>query len=62
MRNKLYMITKEDIINILRTYDNVFSLNDGGFALSDEDIEYQSEIILNCINDNISENGSNQKI
>lgn len=56
------MITKEDIINILRTYDNVFGLNDGGFALSDEDIEYQSEIILNCINDNIFENGSNQKI
>lgn len=62
MRNKLYMITKEDIINILRVYDNVFSLNDGGFALSDEDIEYRSEIILNCINDNISENGSKQKI
>ena len=56
------MITKEDIINILRVYDNVFSLNDGGFALSDEDIEYRSEIILNCINDNISENGSKQKI
>lgn len=43
-------MTKEDVINILRTYDNVFGLNDGGFVMEDEDFERVAEVILNDIN------------
>lgn len=43
-------MTKEDVINILRTYDNVFGLNDGGFAMADEDFEHAAEVVLEYIN------------
>ena len=43
-------MTKEDVINVLRTYVNVFGLNDGGFAIDDEDFEYIAEVILKDIN------------
>lgn len=44
------IMTKEDVINILRTYDNVFGLNDGGFAMDDEDFEHAAEVVLEYIN------------
>ena len=39
-------ITKEDIYNILKLYDDMFSLNDGGFAPNDEDLITYSEAIF----------------
>lgn len=38
--------SKENIIKILKIYDNIFGLSDGGIAKSDEDLEHAAETIL----------------
>lgn len=40
---------KENIVKILKTYDNIFGLSDGGIARSDEDIEYAANVILKSL-------------
>lgn len=40
---------KENIVKILKTYDNIFGLSDGGIARSDEDIEYAADVILKSL-------------
>lgn len=39
-------LSKENIIKILKIYDNIFGLSDGGIAKSDEDLEHAAETIL----------------
>ena len=60
-------MTKEDIINVLRTYDNVFGLNDGGSshqAFFWFNMDLANDITGEARNliHKIIENGSNQKI
>ena len=38
--------SKENIIKILKIYDNIFSLSDGGIAMDEGDLEHAAETIL----------------
>ena len=38
--------SKENIIKILKIYDNIFSLSDGGIAKDERDLEHAAETIL----------------
>lgn len=38
--------SKENIIKILKIYDNIFGLSDGGIAKDEKDLEHAAETIL----------------
>lgn len=52
MKNK---ISKEDIKLVLQTFDNVFAINDGGFALDESDFEHYADVIFNEVNNKSEE-------
>lgn len=39
-------LEKESIIKILKTYDNIFGLSDGGIARNEGDFEHIAEVII----------------
>jgi len=45
-------LEKENIVKILKAYDNIFGLSDGGIARSDEDIEHAADVILKSLKEN----------
>lgn len=41
--------SKENIIKILKIYDNIFSLSDGGIAKDEGDLEHAADVILKSL-------------
>ena len=43
-------VSKENIIKILKIYDNIFGLSDGGITKDEKDLEHAADVILKSLN------------